>query len=337
MIAISIDFFEKVDKFLNDNVTTHEIIFDYYLNFIPWINGLLWPLFSLIAVIFFTSRMAKDLEIVAILSAGISYRRMMLPYLLASTIIGTLLWLGNNYVIPNSTRVKNEFESEYIRRSSKKPMSNNIHFFLNPNQKIYIRYFRIRDSSAQNFRLETFKGNRLVSVLKANKLEFKEEPNTWTLNNYEIRRMDGMNEELQIHKGEKKDTVINISPDDFVRYTKQMEMMTTSDLKEYMALEQSKGIDTAKKFKIELYRRTADPFTILILTLIGVAIASRKVRGGMGFHLAAGVVLGAAFVILAKFSVTFSSNMDLPPGLGVWIPNILFSIIAFYLYIKAQK
>ena len=161
--------------------------------------------------------------------------------------------------------------------------------------------------------------------------------NLWTLNNYEIHTFDGMKENLIIGKGEKMDTILNFAPEDFIRYTKQMEMMTTPDLKEYIANEKSKGMDTAKKFLVEYHRRNADPFTILILTLLGVAVASRKVRGGMGFNLASGVVLGAAFVIISKFSTTFSSNLSLSPAIGVWLPNMVFAVIALVMVAKTQK
>lgn len=337
MIAITIDFFEKVDKFMRPSVPNDEIILDYFLNFIPWINGLLWPLFALLAVIFFTSRMAKNSEIVAILASGVSYYRLLLPFMVAAGILATLLWIGNNYVIPNSTRIKNEFESKYIYKSNKKALSNDIHFFTGPEEKVYIRYFRLRDSTPQNFRLERFADHELVYVLKAKSLKLKEKPNLWTLKNYEIHTFDGMKENLIIGKGETMDTTLNFAPEDFIRYAKQMEMMTTSDLKSYIANEKNKGIDTSKKFLVELHRRNADPFTILILTLLGVAVASRKVRGGMGFHLATGVVLGACFVIISKFSMTFSSNLSLSPALGVWLPNMVFGVIAIVMIWRTQK
>lgn len=337
LIAITIDFFEKVDKFMRPSVPNDEIIFDYFLNFIPWINGLLWPLFALLAVIFFTSRMAKNSEIVAILASGVSYYRMLVPFMIAASILAGLLWLGNNYVIPNSNRIKNEFESKYIKKSNKKALSNDIHFFTQPDEKVYIRYFRLRDSTPQNFRLERFADQQLTYMLKASSLKLKEKPNIWTLKNYEIHTFDGHKESLIIGKGQEMDTTLNFAPEDFIRYSKQMEMMTTDDLKKYINSEQNKGIDTAKKFLVELHRRNADPFTILILTLLGVAVASRKVRGGMGFHLASGVVLGATFVIISKFSMTFSSNLSLSPALGVWLPNIVFGILAVIMIWRTQK
>ncbi|HPQ20295.1 MAG TPA: LptF/LptG family permease [Saprospiraceae bacterium] len=337
MIAITIDFFEKVDKFLSDEMTAKEIVFDYYLNFIPWINGLLWPLFALLAVIFFTSRMAKNSEIIAILASGVSYRRFLLPFIAAGGFIAVLLWLGNNYVIPNSNKIKTEFESKYIRKSIIQTLSGNIHFFLNPNEKVYIRNYNSRDSVVRGFRLEKFQNGQLTSILKAQQLKFVEAPNLWKMKGIERRSIDGLKESLMFEPKEEIDTSLNFVPEDFVRYSRQMEMMTTDDLKEFIKIEQDKGLETSKSLIIELYRRTADPFTILIVTIMGVCIGSRKVRGGMGFHLAAGVVLGAIFVILSKFSTTFSSNLSLPPAIGVWIPNIVFGFIAILLYKGAQK
>jgi len=337
MIAIAIDFFEKINKFLVDTVTTREIIFDYYLNFIPWINGLLWPLFALLAVIFFTSRMASNTEIVSMLSAGISFRRIMRPYLIAAFLIAFTHWFGKNYLIPKSNKIKGEFESEHIRKSNKKTLDDNTHFFLNPDEKVYIKYFRRIDSTANTFRLEKFADGKLIYILKARKLEYKEDPNLWTLRDYEYHTFDGLEEELVVRRGEEMDTTFNFTPSDFFRYSNQMEMMSTSDLRAFIVAEEKRGIDTAKKFKTELYSRTADPFTIIILTIMGFAIASRKTRGGMGFHLAAGVILGSAFVIVQKFSMTFSINLGLYPAVGAWIPNVIFGLVTVYLVKNAQK
>ncbi|MGB4974149.1 MAG: LptF/LptG family permease [Cyclobacteriaceae bacterium] len=337
MIAITIDFFEKVDKLLTKEVSLYEVFAVYYLNFIPWINGLLWPLFALLSVIFFTSRLAGDSEFVAMLSAGITYQRILFPYFIGGTILASLLWFGNNYLIPNSSRIKNEFESQYIRKSNKQTLSTDVHFFTSPSELIYFRIFNTRDSSARMFRLERFKGNELVYMLKTSNLKYEAATNKWSMTDFEEHTFDSLKESLVIQKEIKRDTTFPFVPDDFVRYTKQMEMMTTGDLRRFIGSEQNKGIETAKKYIIELYRRTADPFTIIILTLMGVSIASRKVRGGMGLHLAAGVIVGATFVILSKFSVTFATNMALPAGLAVWIPNIFFSVVAILLYRRAQK
>ncbi len=336
MIAVVIDFSEKVGKFIDKPVTTKEILFDYYLNFIPWINGLLWPLFSMIAVIFFTSRMAKQSEIIPMLSAGISYNRILVPYIIASSFIAGLLWFGNNYLIPKTTKIKNEFEHKYIK-SSTKTMSSDIHCYISPNEKIYLRYFRKRDTSGQIFRIETFKDNRLVSYIKASRIKLKEAPNRWTLFNYEERKFDGMQDSLLVGQASKKDTTINLSADDFIKNTRVMENMTSSSLREYITRENARGLDTANMHILELHRRNADPFTIIILTMIGVAIASRKTRGGIGLHLAIGIIIGSAYVILSRFSSTFVNNLSFSPIMGVWIPNIVFGIIAIILILRAQK
>jgi lipopolysaccharide export system permease protein len=337
MIAVVIDFSEKINRFIDAELSISKIVGEYYLNFIPWINGMMWPLFSLIAVIFFTSRMAKNSEIVAFLSSGISFNRLMVPYLISASLIAGVLWLGKNYFIPYNCKIKNDFESEYLKKNSKKTLNNDIHFFLNPSEKIYIRYYRKSDTTAQSFRLEGFKNNRLASVLKAEKLVFKEQPNVWTLKNYTRRTFEGLDESYLVAKGEELDTTLDLTPEDFVRNTKLMENMTTVDLEDYIHRERERGLGDAKSFLIEKHMRNSQPFTILILTIIGFALSSRKVRGGMGLHLAIGVILGACFVIVSKFAATFSNNLSLSPALGAWFPNIIFTFLALFIVRQSQK
>jgi len=337
LMAVVIDFSEKINRFIDAELSISNILSEYYLNFVPWINGMMWPLFSLIAVIFFTSRLAKNSEIVALLSSGISFNRIMRPYIISATIIACLLWIGKNYVIPHSCKTKNNYEVEHLSKKHEKTLNSDIHFFLNPDEKIYIRYYRRSDTTAQSFRLEKFDNNKLVEVLKAEKLIFKKAPNEWTFKNYSIRSFNGNRESLIKFDGETKDTILDLTPDDFIKNTKQMENMTTKDLDDYINREKGRGLGEAKSFLIEKHIRHSQPFTIIILTLIGFAVASRKVRGGMGLHLALGIVIGAAFVILSKFSATFSNNLSLSPILGAWIPNIIFSLIALWLIRNSQK
>ena len=338
IIAISIDFFEKIDRFLDSNASAWEIFTGYILNFIPWINGLLWPLFTFIAVIFFTSRMAKNSEIIAILSSGVSYRRLLVPYFIGGAIIAGFLYVGNHYVIPNSNKSKNEFETEVFRKRNIKTLDNNIHFFISPKEKIYGRRYNRTDSIVETFRLETFdESGDLVRILKADRLLYNSDSSTWTMKNYEYRMIDGMDEVLSVHRGEEQDTILDIYPKDFMRYTHQSEMLSTPDLRAFIEEEQGRGIDAATSYLVEYHRRTAYPFTLIILTILGASIASRKVRGGMGYHLALGAVLGALLEILSKFSMTFSSNMGMSPLLGVWFPNIIFIFVTWYMIRKAQK
>ena len=337
MIAVSINYFEWIDKFVNSKLTFPEIFIQYYLHFIPYINALLWPLFAHLAVIFFTSRMAKNSEIISMLSAKVSYSRLMVPYMIAAGIIASLLWIGNNYVIPRSNTYKNAFEVQYIKPNLKSTLNHNIHFWISKNEKVYIRSYSSTDSTGRTFRIERFKDNQLIYTLKANRILFTGEPNHWKIEGYEERTFGDLYETLKSRPNDFIDTTFNFVPDDFTRYANQMELMTSTELRNFLKYDQDKGLDSGKKYKIELYRRTADPFTIFILTLIGVAVASRKVRGGMGFHIATGVILGATFVILSKFSTTFSTNLDLSPLIGVWIPNIIFSAVTWYLVKTAQK
>ena len=337
MIAVVIDFSEKINRFIDAELGLTKVVGEYYLNFIPWINGMMWPLFSLIAVIFFTSRLAKNSELVALLSSGVSFNRIMVPYIISASLIAGILWLGKNYFIPHNCKIKNDFESEYLKKNSKKTLNNDIHFFLNPNEKLYIRYYRKSDTTAQSFRLESFKNDRLFSVLKAEKLIYKSQPNEWTLKNYSRRKFDGLNESYFVAKGESLDTILDLTPEDFVRNTKLMENMTTRDLEDFIQRERERGLGDAKAFLIEKHLRNSQPFTILILTIIGFAISARKVRGGMGLHLAIGVILGACFVIVSKFAATFSNNLSLSPAWGAWLPNIIFSLMAIVLVRYSQK
>jgi len=198
---------------------------------------------------------------------------------------------------------------------------------------MYCRHFRSKDTSIQTFRLEKFDdAGKIVQVFKAKSLKFKSAPSTWTADDYEVREMVNDEEFLITASREKLDTTIALYPEDFVTHTKQMHMMGTSDLRDLIRTEKSRGLGNTKRYEIELHRRTSDPFSVIILTLIGGCLASRKIRGGLGIHLATGVGLGAVFVVLSKFTVTFASNLDLPPVLGCWLPNIIFGVVCYFLY-----
>jgi lipopolysaccharide export system permease protein len=336
-VALNINFFENVDRFLAADTSIWNILKYYHLNYIPWINGILWPLFSLITVIFFTSRLARESEYIAMLSAGMSYERIMRPYILASSLLAILLWMGNSFIIPTSNRIKNIFESEYLKRGTKSTLPSDRHFFISPNEKAYFRLYSEHDSTIFNLRIETMANNKLIYVLKADKAMFFKDSMAWKLFNYETRSISDEGEKLEIYQNKELIRKYPFYPQDFIRYTKQMEMMNSSDLRDFIKSEQDKGLEAATKYKVELYRRTADPFTIIILTIIGASVASRKVRGGLGFHLAIGVIIGACFVILSKFTTTFALTLGIPPLLGVWLPNMIFGLISLYLYRNAQK
>lgn len=337
MIGVVVDFSEKVEEFIVEPVTVWQIISDYYLNFVLWLNGLIWPLYALIAVIFFTSRLAYDSEIISILAAGVSFNRLLRPYLIAACFIAGLHFIGNHVFIPRGNKIKLDFEHAHVWKESDRGKTQNVHLLIGPQEKIYIRFYRKRDSTMLDLRVERFENNELVYMLKAREGLWRGYPNHWQLKNYEIRTFNGPKETLFIGKGQLLDTTLNILPDDFVRYNNQKEMMTTAELYEFIEVEKRRGLGRTKEYFIEIYRRSADPFTIIILTLIGVSLASRKVRGGMGLHLAIGIGIGAVFIFLSRFTTTFAQNQAFPALLGVWLPNIVFGMVSLVLLWRAQK
>lgn len=337
LIAVAIDFADKVDTFISEPVTVKEIIFDYTLKFILHINSLLWPLFALISVIFFTSRMAFDSEVISILNAGVSYRRFLRPYMVGASLIAGILILANHTIIPKGNKTRIDFEQTYVWKDQDKGKKENIHIFIGPQTKLYIERFNQRDSVASHIKIEKYADGQITYILSARQMKWIGPPGNWQLNSYVARTIDGEKEYLNVSLGKKLDTLINLTPLDFVQYLNAKEQMSTSELKEAIAKQRKKGLNTSKRFKIEILRRTSEPISILILTLIGVAVSARKVRGGMGLHLAMGMTLGALFVFLSKFSTTFAFNSGFPAIWGVWLPNIVFFIIAVLLSINAQK
>ncbi len=336
-VALVVDFPERIDKFLSGPMTLHEIIFDYYVNFVPWINGLLWPLFALMSVIFFTSRMAKDTEFISILSAGISYYRILRSYIIAALVITVLHLYFNNVTIPRSTKIKGIFENKYLTSTQERVLSDQVFFYLNKETVAYFNYYKKRDTSANDFRLERYKDNELKEVLVADRIKLKKMPNTWTIKNYYIRKIDGLDEELEVRKGKELDTVLNLYPKDFIHYENLPLLMTSAEMRDYIDYERQKGLSTATNLVVELQRRNAEPISILFLTLMGFAISSRKSREGIGLHLAMGVGIGSLYVLASKFSITFANSLDINPVLAVWLPNIVFGIISIILVLRGQK
>ena len=337
IIAITIDFSDHIEKFIDKPVTKKEILFDYYLHFIPWINGLLWRIFSLIAVIFFTSRMASNTEVVAMLNAGMSYKRFLLPYLITSLLLATLYLLGNHIYFPKGNKIKLGFENKYIFTSNYKAKSNNLHLFIGPQSKVFIATYNTHDSTGTGFRLEQYDSLKLVYLLDARTFSYLPAEKKWRIKDYEVRKWENGTEVYHQARGMKLDTAIALYPSDFVYYTNEKEMMTSAELLRFIRYERERGIGSSRIMRSEYHRRWAEPFTIVILTIIGASIASRKRRGGMGLNLALGVALGAIFVFFSKFALTFSTNLFLNPMLSMWLPNLFFGGVAAYFVRKAQK
>ncbi len=335
IISVAIDFPDKVDDFLEESAPLKSIIFDYYINFIPNINGLLWPLFALISVIFFTSRMAANSEIISIFNAGVSYWRLTRPYLMCGVFLAVIHFIGINYIIPNGNKKRVLFENTYVWKYNYDTDNRNIHRFVAPDEKIYMESYVPRDSSCRKFSLEKFKDGKLIYKLKAERADYEKEKKVWEIKNYVIRRIKGMKETLE--SGKNMELALNIYPKDLERRDNLKETMTTPELYEFVKGERERGAGNYEKFEAEIYNRTAVSFTLIILTLIGMTVASRKMRGGTGIHLVIGVSIGALYILFSRFTSVFTETGFIPPMIGVWIPNIIFTGVVFYLIFRAQK
>jgi lipopolysaccharide export system permease protein len=312
------------------------IIFDYYLNFIPYFATLFAPLFVFIAVIFFTSKMAVNTEIIAILNSGLSFRRMMWPYFISALVIAVFTFTLTNFVIPHSNLKRMVFEDKYYRSITRKQPIQNIHRQVYPNVYVYMESFNPLNQTGRNLTIEKFNDDgRLESKLTAASVTWDTITNKWTCMNYYLRELID-NEEI-ITKGESIDTTLTIKPDDFSKDPGIVGTMTYNDLNDYINLLQLQGSDELKLFLIEKHRRFASPFAIFILTLIGVSLSSKKIRGGIGMNIGIGLILSFSYILFLQFASQFSLKGNLGPMLAMWIPNIIYAVIALVLYKMAPK
>lgn len=336
MISMAIDFSDKVRNFIEGPATLKNILLDYYPGFVLHMTGLLMPMYTLIAVVFFTSRLAFNSEILSILNAGVSFNRLLRPYLLAGGLL-TLLHLGmGHYLIPKANQKRLWFERTYVWTDKQQVLSGNIHFMVAPDVKAFIRGYDNKARRISTLRLQQFEGHRVKSIMEADNVTWKEESKKWSFPSYTLRTFDGLKESYR-RFNTPTDTMINLAPQDFVFYHNQNEEMTSVELLEAVDRDRVRGFSNSRLYSIEYYRRTADAFTNIILTVIGLAVAGRKVRGGMGLHLAIAIGIGAIFILVQKFAISFATSGSVPPLLGMWLPNIFFSLVALWLVMRAQK
>lgn len=333
-IAIVFDISEKIDDFLEKKAPLKAIVFDYYLNFIPYFGNLFSPLFVFIAVIFFTSRMAGLAEVVAILSSGVSFRRFVAPYMVGAAVIASISLLLNMYVIPHSNAQRLEFERIYIKNQFVYK-NKDVHRQISPGQFIYFESYNNIDRVGYRFSLEKFKDGKLTYKLLSERIVWDSTASKWRIENYFIREIAGMNETIKT--GLKLDTVLAFSPEEFNRRTNYIETMDSNELNKFIEQERIRGTEELPFYLVEKHRRIAFPFATFILTLIGVSLSSRKVRGGIGVQIGAGILLSFTYIMFMQISQTFATNGNMSPMLAMWIPNIAFSFIAVYLYRKAMR
>ena len=340
MIAIVIDISEKLDNFLDHHIPFNVILTEYYLEFIPSINGLLWPLYTLIAVIFFTSRMAFNSELIAIIGSGASFNKILRPYLIGACILASLHLLGSHFLIPICNKKRIAFENKYIWVNNVKSKADDVHLFIGRDTKVYMKRYNAVDSTIIDFSIEKFQEGKLEWRLNAARAEWQPFRRDWKLTHYTIRTINGMEEKMIVGTG--RDTIISwlaaaFKPTDIERRDNLNQTMTTPELRAFIKKEKARGAGGYGYYEVELQRRTADPFTCIILTLIGLSLAGRRVRGGMGLHLALGALIGSLFILFTKFSATLCINTSLPAYIGIWIPNLIFGVLAAILLSTAQK
>jgi len=328
------DVSERLDDFLKHNAPLDKIIFEYYVGFIPFYLNMLSPLINFIAVIFFTSRMADKTEIVPILSGGMSFTRMLRPFMIGASIIFVVSLIFNLFIVPNTNKLLNNFTDVYIKPRFDKS-KNMVHMKLNDSTYVFVRTFDNVSQIGYNFSLEKFIENELHEKLMADRIVWDTLQSKWRIENYTIRTINGLNEEMT--KGVQIDTLLDMRPSDFDIYDDVYGSMSTRELYEKIEKEEVRGTGIMTNLLIEKYKRFVTPFSAFILTLMGVALSSRKVRGGLGLSLGVGIGLSFVYLVLNQFSTIFSLQGGLPPLIAVLIPNVLYAIIALVLIKKAPK
>ena len=336
-IALVFDFNENLSKFTKYHAPWRAIVFDYYANFIPYYSNLFSPLFVFIAVIFFTSKLAGNSEIIAMLSSGVSFRRLMRPYMISCVLIASVTFYLNSFVIPHGTVIRQNFESLY-RNSKKNTSAENVQLQVGKGTVAYIQHYDDRYKRGYGFSLDKFEGKKLVSHMTAMEIQYDTIADAkyhWKATNWKTRTLVGLRE--RIVTGDVKDTVILMEPTDLVYSKGQQETFTSPELLDYISKQTSRGSGNVVQYEVEFHKRIAMSFSSFILTIIGLSLSARKRKGGMGLYLGIGLGLSFGYIMLQTVSSTFAINAGTPPVLAAWIPNIIFAFIAYFCYRHAPR
>ncbi len=336
VIVVIFDYVEKIDDFTELKAPFTAVAFDYYLNFIPFFINQFSGLFTFIAVIFFTSKMAYQTEIVAMLSSGMSFRRLMWPYFLGAFIIGSLSLSLNLWVIPRAQSDILAFEQQYIKRMKDTKYDRHIYRQVEPGTFAYIRGYSDASRSMSYFALERYESGSIVRSLEAATVKIDPETKRWRASRYIEREFDSLGVET-FAQFRNLDTLINLDINELGDINGLIQTMNITELEHFLEQQIEKGSDSINIIEVERHSRYAYPLSTFILTLIGVALSSRKVRGGTGLHIGVGIGLCFSYILISKFFEEFAKSGSLPPGLAVWLPNFIYLIIAIYLYRKAPK
>ncbi|TCZ69578.1 LptF/LptG family permease [Flaviaesturariibacter aridisoli] len=337
VIAVAVDSSEKTDDFVKSGLTGRQIIRQYYIGFVPYIWGMLYPLFVFIGVIYSTSRMAMRTEIIAILATGTTYNRWLRTYLAGGLFFAVVLWFAARYYIPAANDLRSTFQARYIDGKSPDELAKPAAYYMRTDSNTYIglKYFDTSSRMGNNFFLNRIKGRDLEFNLRADMIQWDSAARKWRLRNVTTRTVGPMGETI----GQQAEMLmdLHLQPADLRRDQYIKDKLTTPELARYIAAEELRGNEGVNTLKVEQYRRTATSYSVVLLTLIGAILAGRKTRGGSGVHLALGIIISVVFIMFDRFSTVFSVKGNLPPLLAAWVPNLLFTFIAIYLYRKAPK
>lgn len=336
-IAIVFDLTEKMDEFFENNAPLNEIILDYYLPFIPYYMNMFSSLFIFISVIFFTSKLAGNSEIIAMLASGVSFHRIMRPYWLSATFLFVLFWTLGGFVIPPATGKMLDFQDKYIQKF-KSENARNVQLEVSPGTILYIETYQNKSNIGYRASLERYDGKTLKSRITADRIKYdgtEDAPYNWHFEGYTKRTFNDLRESIQ--RGQRLDTVINIEPRELFITTEMAQEMDNVELYRYIQKQKERGAGNTKAFEAELHKRWASPLGAFIMTLLAVTLSSRKVRGGMGKNLGIGLTLSALYILFSTVSTTFSASGAMTPFMAVWLPNFIFLAIGIYLYQKAPK
>ena len=336
-ISIVFDVNENLHKFSTYNAPLKAIVFDYYANFVPYFANLFSPLFVFIAVIFFTSKLAGNSEIIAMLAAGTSFKRLLRPYMISAAIIAAANFYLGGWVIPKGNQVKMEFESKY-KNNTINTSASNVQLMVSPGVIAYLQQYDDNTRTGYGFSLDKFENKKLVSHMTASVIRYDSISDSryhWKAQSYKIRTLKGLREEIQ--SGAVIDTLIQMEPMDLVFSDGQQETLTLTDLRNYISKQVERGSVNVAQYEVEYHKRIASSFASFILTIIGVSLSSRKRKGGMGLYLGIGLALSFTYILLQTVSATFAINAGTPPLLAAWIPNMLYAIIAYFCYRQAPN
>lgn len=330
-VVIIFDINEKLDAMLT--APLKETVFKYFWNFLPYFANQFAPLFVFISVIFFTSKLADHSEIIAMMSSGISFKRLMVPYLLSATIIAAGTLLLALYVIPPANIKRIEYTNQWVK-NKRVDFGDNIQLQIKPGVMAYMSRYDNTTKRGFRFTMEQFDGNKLVSRLTAKDVKY-DTLGRWELNDYSIRKFNGLKETYT--KGMQMDTMLDVEPRDFLISKNDQEMLTSPELRHYINKQKKRGVANLQQFELEYEKRFAMTAAAFILTVIGLSLSSRKVRGGMGLNIGIGLMLSFSYILFMTVTQTFAISGYTSPRLAMWIPNIIYTIIAIILYRHAAK